>query len=90
MRNPQEGARADRARRRTATAGSTPAGESHRGGRPHAATAAGAAVSTDTTSGTEVADGQEHNISVTVWMLKPGQEKIVATRLREEFTRASV
>ncbi len=38
----------------------------------------------------EVGDGQENNISVTVWMLKPGQEKIVATRLREELTRASV
>jgi L-seryl-tRNA(Ser) seleniumtransferase len=38
----------------------------------------------------EVGDGQENNISVTVWMLKPGQEKIVATRLREELSRASV
>ncbi|MDQ4139471.1 MAG: aminotransferase class V-fold PLP-dependent enzyme [Bacteroidota bacterium] len=38
----------------------------------------------------EVGDGQENNITVTVWMLKPGQEKIVATRLREELSRASV
>lgn len=38
----------------------------------------------------EVGDGQENNITVTVWMLKPGQEKIVASRLREELTRASV
>ena len=29
-------------------------------------------------------------ISITTWMLKPGQEKIVATRLKEEFTKASV
>ncbi|WP_128543298.1 selenocysteine synthase [Larkinella soli] len=29
-------------------------------------------------------------ISLTAWMLKPGQEKIVAARLKEEFTKASV
>lgn len=29
-------------------------------------------------------------ISMTTWMLKPGEEKIVATRLKEELTKASV
>lgn len=38
----------------------------------------------------EVGGGQGNNINITVWMLKPGQEKIVATRLREELTRALV
>ena len=37
----------------------------------------------------EVGDVQERQIAVTVWMLKPGQEKIVATRLREELSRAA-
>jgi L-seryl-tRNA(Ser) seleniumtransferase len=37
----------------------------------------------------EVGDIQQNHIAVTVWMLKPGQEKIVATRLREELTRAT-
>lgn len=34
--------------------------------------------------------GEPNAISITTWMLKPGQEKIVATRLKEEFTKASV
>ena len=29
-------------------------------------------------------------VSITVWMMRPGEEKIVAKRLREEFTKASV
>jgi len=37
----------------------------------------------------EVGDIQDKHIAVTVWMLQPGQEKIVATRLREELTRAT-
>jgi L-seryl-tRNA(Ser) seleniumtransferase len=32
--------------------------------------------------------GPDH-INLTVWMLKPGQEKIVARRLREEFSKVS-
>ncbi|GAB3931187.1 aminotransferase class V-fold PLP-dependent enzyme [Larkinella terrae] len=34
--------------------------------------------------------GEQGGISLTTWMLKPGQEKIVATRLKEELTKASV
>ncbi|QJW90004.1 selenocysteine synthase [Spirosoma taeanense] len=34
--------------------------------------------------------GEPNGISMTTWMLKPGQEKIVATRLKEELTKASV
>ncbi|GAB3556304.1 selenocysteine synthase [Spirosoma fluminis] len=33
--------------------------------------------------------GEPAGISITTWMLKPGQEKIVAARLKEEFTKAS-
>jgi uncharacterized pyridoxal phosphate-dependent enzyme len=37
----------------------------------------------------EIAGGSEANsVSVTVFMLKPGQEKIVATRLKEELSKA--
>lgn len=36
----------------------------------------------------EIADVQQNHIAVTVWMLKPGQEKIVATRLKEELSKA--
>jgi uncharacterized pyridoxal phosphate-dependent enzyme len=32
----------------------------------------------------------ENSIRITVFMLKPGQEKIVATRIKEELTKASV
>lgn len=34
--------------------------------------------------------GEPMGISMTAWMLKPGEEKIVATRLKEELTKASV
>ena len=34
--------------------------------------------------------GDAAGIGMTTWMLKPGQEKIVATRLKEELTKASV
>jgi len=33
--------------------------------------------------GKEVADVRDSGIQITAWMLKPGQEKIVATRLKE-------
>ncbi|WP_276501909.1 aminotransferase class V-fold PLP-dependent enzyme [Terrimonas pollutisoli] len=38
----------------------------------------------------EIGNVQEKSIAVTVWMLKPGQEKIVATRIAEELSKASV
>ena len=38
----------------------------------------------------EIGDVQEKSIAVTVWMLKPGQEKIVAARIAEELAKASV
>lgn len=38
----------------------------------------------------EVGGGGPSNVSVTVWMLKPGQEKIVAKRLKEELSKAVV
>ncbi|MGA0557866.1 aminotransferase class V-fold PLP-dependent enzyme [Larkinella sp. VNQ87] len=34
--------------------------------------------------------GEQGGISLTTWMLKPGQEKIVATRLKEELSKAAV
>ncbi len=37
----------------------------------------------------EVGGGTANTINVTVFMLKAGQEKIVATRLKEEFTKAT-
>jgi uncharacterized pyridoxal phosphate-dependent enzyme len=37
----------------------------------------------------EVGGGSANSVSVTVFMLKPGQEKIVASRLKEELTRAT-
>lgn len=37
----------------------------------------------------EIGSAQEKSISVTVWMLKPGQEKIVAARITEELKKAS-
>lgn len=37
----------------------------------------------------EVGGGGENFINVTAWMLKPGQEKIVARRIKEELVRAS-
>jgi L-seryl-tRNA(Ser) seleniumtransferase len=38
----------------------------------------------------EVGGGRENGITITVWMLKPGQEKIVAKRLTEELSKGSV
>ena len=38
----------------------------------------------------EVMGGSENSINITAWNLQSGQEKIVAKRLKEEFTRASV
>lgn len=37
----------------------------------------------------ELGGGTENSVNLTVFMLKPGQEKIVATRLKEELTKAS-
>ena len=37
----------------------------------------------------EVGGGGENFINVTSWMMKPGQEKIVARRIKEELIRAS-
>jgi L-seryl-tRNA(Ser) seleniumtransferase len=34
--------------------------------------------------------GKENSVVITVWMLKPGQEKIVASRIQEELKKASV
>ena len=38
----------------------------------------------------EVGGGKENTVNVTVFMLKPGQEKIVANRLKEELSKAIV
>lgn len=38
----------------------------------------------------ELGGGTENSVSVTVFMLKPGQEKIVATRLKEELSKRTV
>lgn len=38
----------------------------------------------------EAGGGRGNSIGVTVWMMKPGQEKIVAKRIQEELFRASV
>lgn len=38
----------------------------------------------------EVGGGGPSNIGVTVWMMKPGQEKIVARRIREELAKVAV
>ncbi|QHV96519.1 aminotransferase class V-fold PLP-dependent enzyme [Spirosoma endbachense] len=37
----------------------------------------------------EVGGGGPSNIGVTVWMMKPGQEKIVARRIKEELSKAA-
>lgn len=37
----------------------------------------------------ELGGGTANSVNVTVFMLKPGQEKIVATRLKEELTKAT-
>lgn len=36
----------------------------------------------------EVAGGKENSINITAWVMKPGEEKIVARRLREELSLA--
>jgi uncharacterized pyridoxal phosphate-dependent enzyme len=38
----------------------------------------------------EIGNAQEKSISITVWMLQPGQEKIVAARITEELKKAAV
>lgn len=38
----------------------------------------------------EVGGGRDNSIAVSVWMMKPGQDKIVAGRIREELINASV
>ena len=38
----------------------------------------------------EIGGVRDHGIEMTVWMLKPGQEKIVAARIKEELTTAGV
>jgi L-seryl-tRNA(Ser) seleniumtransferase len=37
----------------------------------------------------ELAGGGPNSVNVTVWMLNPGQEQLVAARLRQELTRAT-
>jgi L-seryl-tRNA(Ser) seleniumtransferase len=37
----------------------------------------------------EIGAVEDNSITVTVWMLKPGQEKIVAARIREELAAGS-
>ncbi|MEZ0610893.1 selenocysteine synthase [Fibrella sp. WM1] len=34
--------------------------------------------------------GDDKGVGITAWMLKPGEDKIVATRLKEELTKAAV
>jgi L-seryl-tRNA(Ser) seleniumtransferase len=36
----------------------------------------------------EIGNTKDNSITVTVWMLKPGQEKIVAGRIKEELAKA--
>ena len=38
----------------------------------------------------EIGSAQDKGITVTVWMLKPGQEKIVAARITEELKKAAI
>lgn len=38
----------------------------------------------------EVAGGKETSVNITAWVMKPGEEKIVARRLKEELSRAAV
>jgi L-seryl-tRNA(Ser) seleniumtransferase len=37
----------------------------------------------------EVGGGGKDAVNVTAWMLKPGQDKIVAARLKEELSKIS-
>jgi L-seryl-tRNA(Ser) seleniumtransferase len=34
--------------------------------------------------------GENNSLTITTWMLKPGEEKIVASRLKEELSKAVV
>jgi L-seryl-tRNA(Ser) seleniumtransferase len=38
----------------------------------------------------EVMSGENNSLTITTWMLKPGEEKIVASRLKEELSKAVV
>ena len=38
----------------------------------------------------EVMGGRDNSVNLTVFMLKPGQDKIVAARIQEELKNASV
>jgi uncharacterized pyridoxal phosphate-dependent enzyme len=38
----------------------------------------------------EVMGNGEHGVSITTWMLKPGEDKIVSARLKEELSKAAV
>ena len=38
----------------------------------------------------EIMPGENNTLTITTWMLKPGEEKIVATRLKEELSKAAV
>ncbi|WP_031526613.1 aminotransferase class V-fold PLP-dependent enzyme [Dyadobacter crusticola] len=38
----------------------------------------------------EIMPGENNTLTITTWMLKPGEEKIVATRLKEELQKAVV
>jgi L-seryl-tRNA(Ser) seleniumtransferase len=38
----------------------------------------------------EMMGGKDNSVTITVWMLKPGQEKIVAGRIFEELSKAAV
>jgi len=38
----------------------------------------------------EVMGGCDYSVNLTVFMLKPGQDKIVAARIQEELRKASV
>jgi len=38
----------------------------------------------------EIMPGENNTLTITTWMLKPGEEKIVATRLKEELSKAAI
>jgi len=38
----------------------------------------------------EIMPGENNTLTITTWMLKPGEEKIVAARLKEELSKAAV
>ena len=37
----------------------------------------------------EMIGGKDNSVIITSWMMKPGEEKIVAARMAEELTKAS-